>query len=141
MRRHVAEVDVEAVLPEKLSGVGVEAHHPFLFQLAFLGGVLQVDSDRPSRSAQSVRRKELSRRDFVRRATRSWANPSPQKCRRAPVHAIQSNRSALRAPTRKQQANTDETGIQKMENLVILWIPSKPLAEEVNLLAKRNQKA
>jgi hypothetical protein len=40
MRWDVAKVNIEAMLPEKFSRIGVEAHHTFLLQLAFIGGVL-----------------------------------------------------------------------------------------------------
>src|SRR5215218_6593340 len=44
MWRHVAQVDVEAMLPEEFSGVGVKAHDAFLERLAFTGGVLKVNT-------------------------------------------------------------------------------------------------
>ena len=43
MWRHVAQVDIEAMFPEELAGVGIEAHHAFLQCFAFAGCVLQVD--------------------------------------------------------------------------------------------------
>ena len=44
MWRNVAEVNIEAMFPQELSGVSIEAHDPFLFRLAFAGDVLQVDA-------------------------------------------------------------------------------------------------
>src|SRR6185437_12322483 len=43
MRRHVALIDVEPVLPQQFSRVSVETHHAFLLGFAFAGGVLQVE--------------------------------------------------------------------------------------------------
>ena len=43
MRRHVAREHVVAVLPQQLSGVGVEAHDSFLLRRAGGGGVLQIE--------------------------------------------------------------------------------------------------
>ena len=44
MWRHVAKVNIQAMLPEKFSGVGVEAHQAFLQRLAFTGRILEIDS-------------------------------------------------------------------------------------------------
>ena len=42
MRGNVTLVHVEAMLPQQLSSVGVEAHHAFLQCVAFTRGVLKI---------------------------------------------------------------------------------------------------
>ncbi len=58
MRRHIALVDVELVLPRHLAGVGVETHHPLLQFGAAAGGVLHADAvaHHDGRRAAAIRR-------------------------------------------------------------------------------------
>jgi hypothetical protein len=44
MRRYVAEVHIEAMLPEEFPCIGIKTHHALLFSGAFLSCVLQVNA-------------------------------------------------------------------------------------------------
>ena len=56
--RHVAQVSIEAMLPQQLAGIGVEGHNPFLQRLALSGCILQVNAiaHHDGRRASTIRR-------------------------------------------------------------------------------------
>src|SRR5438876_9701887 len=43
MRWHIAQIDVEAMLPQNFPRVGIEAHHALLLHLSLFRRVLQVE--------------------------------------------------------------------------------------------------
>src|SRR5690349_10407188 len=67
MRRYVAQVNVEAMFPDHLAGIGVEAHHALLLGLALTSGVLQVDA-----IAHDDRRRAPAVRSFPGKIVTGW---------------------------------------------------------------------
>ena len=111
MRRHVTLEDVEAVFPDDLPGIGIEAHHPLLQLRAAAGGVLHADAianhDRRGSTAVGRAPQEVLalERPFLDQArSRARSRRDSARAARASRPAARAGLPALPPRCRAQQA-------------------------------------